>query len=294
MITNIPNSFIQWTGSSVEGNVRDGNCIPGFCNDFRQPCLPIHSLSDIAFQVLVTGEDIDYAESLAVGFYLGTCPEGTVTESDFVKTFSSNSVILESGDIIVAFVPTDLEDLCDFAAIGDCITLVLFDAGSTEVLACSNCFEYVENICFTKLLKYRNDEDAFGFYYEQQMLPLYATFYNKIRIELTVHSPQFPKVKKVFRNSLGEYQKLAASLRKEYECLIGIQNEQFHQALNAALEHDYIALYNETLEVFEEHNADEDDNYKVEWQNQNGNYTHLGQATFKFKPTPYYHENSNC
>lgn len=296
-IINNPNSFIQFNGGgSIEIDAEAAVIPCGACIPEGDPCLPIHDLRDISFQILVTGATADLWEAIALGISVNGCPAGPVDEDTFIEERDGSAYELEDGSAVIVFdfavFEGPLPVLCDELEDGDCITFVLFDIGLNTVYACSQCFVFHRDTCYTRLVKYRCSENSFGFYYEEQILSGYTQFYNRARLYLTINSPQFPSDREVFTLSDGTKLKLAEVIEKESEVLTEYYGAQWHQAMKVAISHDLFYVYDDLTETYQELHCDSD--YPIEWIDEPGHYTGQGQAQFKLKTTPFYNENMNC
>ena len=160
-------------------------------------------------------------------------------------------------------------------------------ANEDTLIACSNCFRYVADPCYTTVLKYRNNESAFGFNYDDE------DFYNIVRLGLYLDRPQPISTRNVFRFSDGSYKTLSAVIEKEYEGHVDYYNEQIHFAIAIALKHDTVSMRpSDSNARFTGYVSDEA--YEIEWLNRPGTNIDAAPAKFKVKETPFYEVNSNC
>lgn len=155
-ILNSPHSFIRFNSEPV-----DSFCIWGDVNF----CLPVYDQADIAFQFVI---------------------EGTVEEIDTLCTLDNSgvevSIIEECNDtplIVFAEKPAryrlsdtqilynwnhGLPNFISVIDVNKCFK-VQIELTELEQTFCSNCFERIADDCFTSVIEYGNDEDAFGFKY---------------------------------------------------------------------------------------------------------------------------------
>lgn len=294
-IVNNENSFLQWVNAGA-ASISYG-CIVR-CDDPEQPCLPIFNLEDYEFQVYVEDPAAGWAEALTLGVYIGgTVPSNPVVPGYFHETYSGRVIELSSGDKVVSYIPNAefVSDLCAAGLDdGQCILFVLYNSGTGTVAAYSNCLKYFADPCFTRRIRYTNGKNAFGFYYEDDPLGTGATYYNKARVFMTMHSPQFPTEKRVFTLSTGITKKLSSVVRKQYQVLVDYQTEQFHQAFTMALEHDTFTVRDDEEEDYTEYVCMDDNQYNIEWQDEPGRYIGIGRATFALQTTPFNNQNSYC
>lgn len=155
-----------------------------------------------------------------------------------------------------------------------------------EILACSNCLYYVADTCFTLAVKYRNNEDAFGFTYSE------ATFYNEVRLPFYIDKPQTKAVENVFRYSDSTLKVLSATFEKEYEGHVGYLDEAMHTAFAIALKHDYLAFRKGVETEYKTYL--QEGAYEVDWLNKPGTNINVAPAKCKVKLYPFLNVNSNC
>ena len=152
---------------------------------------------------------------------------------------------------------------------------------------CSGCFQYVSNACFTTVLKYKNDENAYGFEYE-----IDAAFYNKARMRLYLQNPQPVVDENVFRLSNGTRKTLSAVHSLAREGVVDYMGEAGHVALSIALKHDDLYLKDYPATAFTKFVSE--GQYEINWQNRPGLNIDSAPGKFKVLETPYYEENVNC
>lgn len=296
-IINNPNSFIQFNGGgSIEIDAEVGAIPCGACIPEGDPCLPIHALEDIAFQLRITGASEGFIDDIALGITINGCPVGPVDVDDFIEERGGNRYELEDGSTVIVFdfavFEGPLPVLCDTLDDGDCITFVLFNISTQANYGCSQCLIFRRDTCYTARVKYRCSENSFGFYYEEQILSGYTQFFNRARLYLTINSPQFPSDREVFTLSDGTKLKLAEVIEEESDVLTEYYGKQWHRAMKVAISHDLFYVYDDLLETYNELHGDTD--YDIDWVDSPGHYTGQGQAKFKLKTTPFYNENMNC
>lgn len=156
------NSFVRFNEPPM-----DPLCIWGDLNF----CLPVYDQEDIYFQFVI---------------------EGTETEIDSLCTQTGDEVTVElvetcGGPALITFTdkierirlsPTQalynwahgFPNFTSVIAVGKCFLIrVTVDAAvyayPEQLIACSNCFERIGDDCYTSVIEYGNDEDAFGFKY---------------------------------------------------------------------------------------------------------------------------------
>jgi hypothetical protein len=160
-------------------------------------------------------------------------------------------------------------------------------AGEDDIVACSNCFVYKADPCFTTVLKYRNSENAFGFNYEAD-----DEFYNKVRVGMYIDNPQPVDTENVYRQSNGVYKTLSAMFESVSEGHVDYYDKQRHFAIAMAMRHDDFSAAQNNEDEFTGYVRS--GAYEIAWQNKPGINLDAAPASFKVKETPYYQINSNC
>lgn len=94
----------------------------------------------------------------------------------------------------------------------------------------------------TVLIKYRNDNNAFGFDYVSEGYRLEDGFYNQLRIPAKVWKASYPKTTKIQKNSNGLRSKYFADVDKKFVLNTGRLPEEMHDALSIALEHNTVLI----------------------------------------------------
>lgn len=102
---------------------------------------------------------------------------------------------------------------------------------------CSEPFNVKQAHSCTKLLMWRNDENAFGFNYEDFTLYLHS-----MRVRSKLWQMTFRKNKKVFTDSAGDRDIRSSVTTEAVKFTIDDSPLYIHQALAIALEHDYFEV----------------------------------------------------
>lgn len=155
---------------------------------------------------------------------------------------------------------------------------------TNTIVGCIGCFKKICDPCYTTLIRYRNNENAFGFNYNNQ------NFYNSVRLPIYLKQPQFPTVRNVFTLSNGNKKKLSSRIEKEWIVETDWMPKEWHEKLVIALEHDRVGIINTNSNLTSE--VMMESSYEIEWQDYL-DYP-LAKAKFKLKQIPYNNVNSNC
>lgn len=113
-------------------------------------------------------------------------------------------------------------------------------------------------------------------------------FKNKIRLPFYLRQPQFPSERNVFRKSDGSVKVLSNVIRKTYQGLTDMMDENLHQRLRIALAHDTVTITNANYL----YDIVEDGDYQIGWIDFID--FPLAPATFQVQITPFNVSNDNC
>lgn len=131
-------------------------------------------------------------------------------------------------------------------------------------------------------IKYRCDEDAFGFPFGSN-----TGKYAVISLPIRMHSPQNTQDDKTYEKRDGTIVTLYAKYYKEWECVTEFLSEAMHDKIVAALACDEV--------YFDGKRVTKSDKYSVDWENYDldcDGETKLAKATFKVREN-ITHRNSN-
>lgn len=106
----------------------------------------------------------------------------------------------------------------------------------------------------TSLLKYWNDEAAFGFEYPEGS-------FCKIRLPITLEKPQFPQEDKIYKKTTGERVVLFSAIDREYDLVTDYLTEEEHRKIVIALAHDHVEINGQRLTKTGEYKIDWPDDY---------------------------------
>lgn len=159
-IQSPPQSFVQFSETGV---------IDHCLFDNLRFCLPVYDPNDVAFQVYINGTESEI--DALCGVYGNPIAIGIVSACD-------------DEDFLLEFTANPYNDVPDISRLSDTQLLVNWAhglPGFTSVIGynacfkirvqigliqfCSNCFERTSDNCFTSVIEYSADENAFGFNY---------------------------------------------------------------------------------------------------------------------------------
>jgi hypothetical protein len=182
-------------------------------------------------------------------------------------------------------------DLDTLMADGECFYLTATVDGDVYT---SNCFTFTADRCFTTRIKYRCNEDAFGFTYfidDGSGGNILDGYYNEVRLFFYLRHPELKASESVYRKSTGDYVKLSAIMENIWEGLVDFGNKDFHRRLFVALGHDDFQISpNES--AFAQFMKDGE--YAIKWEKSGGFVLDSAPATFTVKESPFHNFNSNC
>jgi len=274
-IINNDHSFIQF-------NAPDSfmHCVFG---EIRQ-CLPVINPDDIAFQFVVTADSPAEADDLceAAGYNVDVQLVRHCNDSAPIIEFGAHPTTFRINTNQIAYdfnsgfpgFPYDLKpNECFY------IRIKIDDV----IKGCSNCLQRITDECFTSVVEYGNEDDAFGFEYCGD-----PAFMNRVRLPFYLSKPQFPAERNVFRKANGAAQVLSVVIRKTMQGITDYLNELWHQRLMIALNHDHVNVYSETFTG----SVVMDGEYQIAWND----FLNLpvAQATFQMQITPFEATNTNC
>ncbi len=271
------------------------------CNLPKQVCLPVYSKNDIQFQFLITctttAEDtairngasgvegpqllftlgaytdcLNFQEQLAPPERHATLhiyPLGAPGSMQFLATVNSWPI-----DKIATYLP------------GQCIFLNVLMEDATDlisrfsVLGCTGCLQKIADPCFTSVIKYRNNEDAFYLTYNTVGFnAVDEAFYNTVRLPFYLHSLQLPTEEKTYTKSDGSKLQLYARMDREYSATVDYLQKEHHLMLAIALRHDILLITSINENGIEDSEFVLSEAYQLQWPAM-PRYA-LAQASFK-------------
>lgn len=240
-----------------------------------------------AAQAIPAGE-YDYPSFLtAISAVIGTDVPSSVF--DYCCLFPNLTIATSIGNVTFAaywdfgFAIFPQTNMAGLLRVGDCFRYGIADS-SGNLLAASNKFRRAADTCFSTLLAYWNDDDAFGFSYPT------SAFFNVVRLPFTFHKPVYPVVEQLYTKSDGSIKRASSRINKEYEGYTDVLTEYFHERLIVALKHDHVLYTNSDIGLTAQELFVQGD-YKPDWIDDNT----IVVAPAKFKISmPISDINNNC
>lgn len=157
------NSFIRFNEAAA-----DPLCIWGDVNF----CLPVYEDEDIYFQFVIEGTEGEIDSlctqtgdeiTVALVSECNTTPLLTFSEKPERLRLSTTQVLYNWAHGLPGF--TSVIDVAQCFKIQVTVQATPYGYPTETDVYCSNCFERIASSCFTSVIEYGNDEDAFGFKY---------------------------------------------------------------------------------------------------------------------------------
>lgn len=234
-----------------------------------------------AFEYTLTFNVSTYAAGIITVDVRTTGGDITIGTAAAAGIFSFNFSFLNGSNIIFS-TPNDIGDfqIDDIVlAVQDKYKAPVFETECFKLEDASSC------TCATILMTWTNDENAFGFDYEN------FTFVQKMRFCAKLYQPHYTKDDKdTYRDSAGNRTLLYSSTTKIERLKITPLPEYMHDALSIGIEHDTVRI-GTTLSPDDtvEYVNDEDD-YEPRWENQ----SLLAPITLEMIKDDQNLVNSNC
>lgn len=259
-------------------------------------CLPLNRGDEIAFQVIFEAEDNNALNTLlgqnlrfeiafinTAGTQIGQPAPAPDTVVWFNYPGTANKLLLQC----TFQIPTTQQFLnldCDKKLL---IRLRAItgpeNAPVIQLTGLSNCFVLECDSCYSTLLEYRNNEDAFGFVY---CTGEFLT--NKLRFPMYLSRPQFTDEEEVYFRSNGTARILSSVTRKLYDLITDNMPVWAHEALKLALSHDF------TYVISDQYNGEirKEGAYNIEWSEVPS--FRLAPAQTAVNALPYNKKNTMC
>ena len=265
------------------------------CSWYGDTCLPVYNLNDLEFQLFatVTGSDKGLFFALQInGFITTDCSILDNSHANYtaiwtkVTTGAYSNPDIWHGKFVYA-------SNNGFSSLSDqeCFYISFIVAPHTEsgFHVCSyTCFKKIVDDCFTSVLGYRNNEDAFYFDYSDTI------FFNRVRLPLYLHSPTFAQEEKSYSKSDGSTVKRMHRIWKDYKVKTDYIINDWHEKFNIATAHDalfiecsYVGLNNVQFIRTEK--------IEIGWMEEDSPNINVAQAkTILRIASPLQNINSNC
>jgi hypothetical protein len=146
-----------------------------------------------------------------------------------IKDLEGNVVFEQTDDSIVSASGDNIQYDIDWSEIEEGCYKIYFSQGIDYV---SDCIDLKLTHGCTLLLSWTNNENAFGFNYEE------LSFSPQLRVKAKLWQPSYTKEKDVFKDNAGNRTILKSETSKEELLTIGEVPEYIHDAVAIGVEHD--------------------------------------------------------
>lgn len=298
--------------------------VPTSCYPDPRACLPMSTPVNLAFQV-VAGDSLTFPSFPTYNsrFYAYAVPVDDPIRWDTQTsgTFATHPIFIKTDVIDWTYTPGYILAHFDNAtgndsfqaypvAPGECFKLqfvyeVYYVSGGAiherHYLGCSNCFVRVPmDQCYTTLLQYRNDTNAFDFlcyYQDSNGTNSAANFYNKIELPMYLKNPVMNDDTKVYTRSDGSIIKLYERKEEQYLLETDLMPYTWLRALDVALSHDTVVISNANLSSYDPLEPpiffQKKENFEIEYQR--APFSAFGKGTCKLlNAQPVHLYNNNC
>lgn len=289
-IETYENSFVTF---DVQNNmfISDRDC--AFQRDF---CLPLYDAYDVSFLIKLTST-ISYGDVTDFLSVLVKDECGGATYAETEPAIAPTFTLLD--EVSVGYnteyiISIDYQSGWSYILEGgDCLVFnVRFNDGDgNSASECSNCFSKVDDKCFTTLVRYKNNETAFGFPYTD----IGSSFANLVRLPMWLSKPQYPKTGEYYERSDGTKVTLFARFNRQYEVVCDDMPEWWMKNLLCAISHDTVTVYPENTAMGGGGLSVVNNNdFEIIWPDMGVSSANWGRPKFVLLETPFVEINNNC
>jgi len=263
------------------------------CSSSERPCLPVKELNDLAFQMIasVTGADkATFYDTVFINAAISfDCKASLLTEENWTGTWFKTTIGAGSEpDIWVGNFVYNTGAIWSLIDINQCFGIILYAEGGAEVACFDTCFKKITDDCYTSVIGYRNNENAFDFDYSE------STFFNRVRLPLYLHSPTNSEEQKTYSKSNGSSVKLMHRIWKDYRVKTDYFTDGMLERFAVATAHDGVYI---TCSYSDLSNAQfiRTEKVEIDWQEENIPVFNLAQGKTTLRlASPRANINSNC
>lgn len=153
---------------------------------------------------------------------------------------------------------------------------------------CSEPYDVQESHACTKILRWRNDENSFGFEYVD-----FPNFYHYIRLNCKLGRPLYQVEQKNYENSQAHNRILRAQVDKLLELWIEHLPEYVHDAMSIGIKHDDFEILDEDRSDSYIAYVSSEEDYEPNWEDDELPLARV-RTTMKLKTPSSSNENPNC
>lgn len=221
--------------------------------------------------------------------FIQCCEIPEITDIPVVLAGGGSATISLNSYYATGYVDFPATSLNSHVDAGECFRYCILSS-TKEVLACSNLFYREVTECFTSILRYYNEENAYGFQYMSYEDGGVTRFTeNTIRLPFYFRKPIFPVTERIVRLSNGLKQRTSTVVGKDFMGTVGPLSVEQHEKLVMALKHDYTFVTNTFSGV--DYRMTQEGEYTPDYPDIN---TPLSPAEFRMSDTSQNNVNNNC
>lgn len=256
------------------------------CEDQQEFCIPVINENDLVFQIIVTADTAEEFNTLwsapdnNASLFIVDQPEGNT-----IVNLESQSLYFQkfrTGEKqITYFWNNPFNGLSAAVSCNQCFYLSFIITEPNPQTVFSNCLIRKCESCYTTVLEYYCSDD-----YDQFNYCNVTNGFNRVRLPIYLHQPQFIEEAAKYRRSSGDIKVTKSVITKEYQVVTEFFPEHLHEKLKVALSHDHVSVDSESYSG----GIYASNNYEIEWNED----MCVAQAKFKATATPYIIRNNNC
>lgn len=295
----------------------------GSCYSDTDLCLPISSVNNLKFQLTIASGEFGLSIDLTAGDTFITpvpmdydCSDHTLPSIGVLSMahmvhasipttdFHGGLTFTALADFDIADIEFDTvaeDGIYWYPAVGECFkfAIVNFKTGNStlRILGCLGCFKRIDvDTCYTSVLTYSNNEDAFDFIYQRSPSP---NFVNRVELPIYLRDPTMNDDQKVYTKSDGSIVKLYERKEEVYALETDRLPYTWLKALDVALSHDTISIVCPNTQAFDSVNTATDfvknGNFEIAYDGSKSGLSAFGKGTCKLSnSTPVHLFNNNC
>ena len=252
------------------------------CGAFEQFALPVYDLKDLEFQMTALVDGTDKTTFLAAHVNAGITID-CVTPGILVQNWIGTWTQTETGagvapDTWVGNFKWNTNTLFTGLSIGQCFNIVFYK--QSDGLPVTDCtyttFQKIQADCFTSVIEYRNNSNAFYFDYSSSL------FFNRVRLPFYLHSPTFDEERQDYKKSDGSTKQLMFRIWKDYKVKTDYFLQDWLEKFQVATTHDGIYI-TDTYNNFDTKRVLRIDKIDFSWIEDEKPFVNIAQAKTTFR-----------
>jgi len=284
------------------------------CSWITPPCLPMFTPSDLSFQmyVAVSGTDKDWfniefdasgtlSEYTIQARICEDCDDASDVDREFSWGATWTKITEDTTDIWVGnFTFNGNETKWTALDFNTCFNIcfhkvliavsdptVVVGLTTTPIECTDTCFTKIVDECYTSVITYGNNDNAFDFNYEN-------SWSNTIRLFMYLHSPLPVEEEKSYAKSNGSTKKLMHRIWTDYKVKTDYFTDDMHMQLTIATAHDTVSIYDVYSRIINKEFV-RTEKFDIAWMEEQSPGINVAQATTTLRlAIPRATINSNC